>query len=62
MNAEDGYRVVDYFIKIHQKEQQRFEAALAFAVAACDDDGMANDSNIRYAVEQADRLFKELEK
>jgi hypothetical protein len=41
--------------------QQRFEAALAFAVAGCDSKGMATEFDIRYAVEQADRLIAKLE-
>ncbi len=39
----------------------RREAALAFSIAACDKDGMVTDNDIRYAVEQADRLIKKLE-
>ena len=39
----------------------RYKAALAFAVASCDHEGIATDNDIRYAVEQADRLIKKLE-
>jgi hypothetical protein len=41
-------------------QRQRFDAALAFAVAACDKKGMATEFDIRYAVEQADRLIAKL--
>ena len=53
----------DYDTKLHfQNRQQRFEAALAFTVAACDIEGLATDTDVRYAVEQADRLIAELDK
>lgn len=45
-----------------RRQEQRFEAALAFTVAACDRKGMATDHDIRYAVLQADRLFVHLDK
>ena len=44
-----------------QYTQQRFDAALAFTVAACGITGVATDSDISGAVEQADRLLAKLE-
>ena len=45
-----------------RRQEQRFEAALAFTVAACDRKGMATDHDIRYAVMQADRMFVYMDK
>ena len=50
--------------KRHEKlrQKQRFEAALAFTIAACDSSGMVSDDDIRVAVLQTDRLLTQLEK
>ncbi len=48
-------------MSIEERRKFRRDAALAFTIAACDNKGMASDNDIRYAVEQADRLITQLE-
>ena len=45
-----------------ERSKFRREASLAFTVASCDRKGMATENDIRYAVLQADRLIKHLDK
>jgi hypothetical protein len=42
-------------------QRQRFDAAVAFAVAGCNSRGVATEFDISYAVKQADALIAELE-
>lgn len=64
-----GIDMEDYETKMRdedefQRKQQRFEAALAFTVAACDRDrdGMISDDDITYAIRQADRMIDQMDK